>query len=53
MLSFGQYEIKSSESSRFHGSILLRFESLEPPQFSLHAPQFAFKSVEIEDFATG
>ena len=52
MLSFGQYEIKSSESTRFRGSILMRFESLEPPQFSLHASQFALKSVEIEDFAT-
>ena len=53
MLSFGQYEIKSSESTRFRGSILMRLESLEPPQFSLHASQFAFKYVEIEDFGTG
>ena len=37
MLTFGQYKIKSSESTRFRGSILMRFESLEPPQFSLHA----------------
>ena len=34
MLSFGQYEIKPSESTRFRGSILMRFESLELPQFS-------------------
>ena len=53
MLSFSQYEIKSSESTRFHGSILMRFKSLEPPQFTLHASQFAFKSVEIEDLAAG
>ena len=35
------------------GQFLMRFESLEPPQFSLHVSQFAFKSVAIEDFATG
>ena len=53
MLCLGQYEMKSSEARPFHGSILMSFEALEPPQFSLHASQFAFKSVEIEDFATG
>ena len=53
MLSSGQYEIKSSESTRFHGTILMRLESIEPPQFSLHASQFDFKYVEIEDFGTG
>ena len=37
MLYFSQYELKSSEATRFHGSILMRFRSLEPPQFLLHA----------------
>ena len=45
MLSFSQYELKSSEATRFRGSMLMRFKSLEPPQFLLHASQFAFKSV--------
>ena len=45
MLSFSQYELKSSEATRFRGSILMRFKSLEPPQFILRASQFAFKSV--------
>ena len=53
MLSFGQHEMKSSGAMPFRRSILMRFKSLEQPQFSLHAPQFAFKSVEIEDSATG
>ena len=46
----------NKKSTRFHGSILMWLESLEPPQpqqFSLHASQFAFKYVEIEHFATG
>ena len=46
MLSFSQYELKSSEATRFRGSISMRFKSLEPPQFLLHASQFVFKSVE-------
>ena len=50
MLSFGQYEINSSEATRFWGSILMRFELLEPPLFPLHAFQFAFKSVEKKGF---
>ena len=45
-LSFGQYEITSSETMRFCGSISMRFRWLEPPQFPLHASQFAFKSGE-------
>ena len=46
MLSFGQYEMKSSEVTRFRGSILMQFNSLESPQFLLRASQFAFKSVK-------
>ena len=46
MLSFGQYEMKSSEAARFRGSIFMRFKLLEPPQFLLHTSEFAFKSVE-------
>ena len=37
MLSFSQYELKSSEATRFRSSISMRFKSLEPPQFSLYA----------------
>ena len=48
MLYFAQYELKSSETTPFRGSILflMRFRLLEPPQVLLHAPQFAFKSVK-------
>ena len=46
MLSFGQYEMKSSEATPFRGSILMQFNWLEPPQFLLYASQLAFKSVE-------
>ena len=46
MLSFGQYEMKSSAAMPFRGSILMQFKSIEPPQFPLYASQFAFKSVE-------
>ena len=46
MLSFSQYELKSSEATRFRGSISMRFKSLEPPQILLHASQFALNSVE-------
>ena len=49
-LSFGQYEMKSSEAARFRGSIFMRFKSLEPPQFLLHTSEFAFKSVEKQGF---
>ena len=42
MLSFGQYEMKSSEATPFLGSILMRCRSLESPQFPLHASHFAF-----------
>ena len=45
MLTFGQYEMKSSRATPFRESILMRFKSSELPQF-LHASQFAFKSVE-------
>ena len=45
MFCFVQYEIKSSEATPFCRSILMQFESLEPTQFSLHASQFALKSV--------
>ena len=45
-LSFAQYEIKSSKITTCRGSFLMRFVSLEPPQFLLHASRFAFKSVE-------
>ena len=45
MLSFGQYEMKSSEPTPFRGSISMRWRSLESPQFPLHASHFAFKSV--------
>ena len=53
MLSFGQHKMKSSEATPSRGSVLMLLKSLEPPQFSLHVSQLAFKSVEIEDFATG
>ena len=46
MLSYGQYELKSSEATPFRGSILLQFKSLESPRFFLHASQLVFKSVE-------
>ena len=46
MLSFGQLKMKSSEASPSRGSMLMLFQSLEPPQFPLHALQFALKSVE-------
>ena len=45
MVSLSQYELKSSEATRFRGSLSMRFKSLEPPQFLL-LHQFAFKSVE-------
>ena len=44
-LSFGHYEIKSSQGTRFRGSILMRF-TLDLSQFPLHASKFAFKSLE-------
>ena len=37
ILSFAQYEMKSSDATPFRGSILKRFGSLEPPQVPLHA----------------
>ena len=46
ILSFAQYEMKSSDATPFRGSILMRFESLEPPQVPLHASQLAFESVK-------
>ena len=46
MLSFVQYEMKLSEATPFRWSILIRFESLELPQFPLRVSQFTFKSVE-------
>ena len=46
MLSFSQYELKSSEATRFRGSISMRFKTLEPPQILLNASQFALNSVE-------
>ena len=46
MLSFAQYEIKSSKIMTFRRSILMRFVSLESPQVLLHASSFAFTSVE-------
>ena len=45
MLSFAQYEMKSSEATPFRGSIFMRFVSLELPQVPLHA-SLASKSVE-------
>ena len=53
MLSFGQYEMKSSEASPFQGSILMQFGLLEPPQFRLHALTFDFKSVAKGRFWEG
>ena len=53
MLSFGQYEMKSSEASPFQGSILMQFGLLEPPQFRLHALTFVFKSVAKGRFWEG
>ena len=50
-LSYGQYELKSSEATPFRGSILMRCRSLELPQYPLHASLlnvllvFVFKSV--------
>ena len=46
MLSFAQYEIKSSKITTFLWSIFMRFVSLELPQVLLHASRFAFTSVE-------
>ena len=46
MLSYGQYELKSSEATPFRGSILMQFKWLESPQSFLRASRFAFKSVE-------
>ena len=46
ILSFAQYEMKSSDATPFRGSILMRFGSLEPPQVPLHASQLAFESVK-------
>ena len=46
ILSFAQYEMKSSDATPFRGSILIRFGSLEPPQVPLHASQLAFESVK-------
>ena len=46
ILSFAQYERKSSDATPFRGSILMRFGSLEPPQVPLHASQLAFESVK-------
>ena len=46
MLSFGQYETKSSGPTPFRGSMLMQFKSLEPPQFPPHALQISLKSVE-------
>ena len=37
ILSFAQYEMKSSDATPFRGSILMRVGSLEPPQVPLHA----------------
>ena len=37
ILSFAQYEMKSSDATPFRGSILMRFGSLELPQVPLHA----------------
>ena len=53
MLSFSQYEMKSSEASPFQGSILMQFGLLEPPQFRLHALTFDFKSVAKGRFWEG
>ena len=44
ILSFAQYEMKSSDATPFRGSILMRFGLLEPPQGPLHASQLAFES---------
>ena len=46
ILSFAQYEMKSSQATPFRGSILMKSISLEPPQVLLHGSQFASKSVE-------
>ena len=54
ILSFAQYEMKSSDATPFHGSILMRFGLLESQQFPLHASQFAFKNLlRNKDFAKG
>ena len=37
ILSFAQYEMKSSDATPFRGAILMRFGSSEPPQVPLHA----------------
>ena len=46
ILSFGQYEMKSSKARPFRGSIIMQFRWSEPSQFLPHVSQFAFKSVE-------
>ena len=43
MLSFAQYQIKSSEATPFRGSIVMRYKSLEPPQIPLHASPYYFQ----------
>ena len=40
--AFSQHEMKSSRPTPSRGSILMRFKSLELPQFLLHASKFAF-----------
>ena len=44
ILSFAQYDMKSSDATPFRGSILMRFGLLEAPQVPLHASQLAFES---------
>ena len=46
ILSFAQYEMKSSDPTPFRGSILMWFGLLEPPQVPLYASQLAFESVK-------
>ena len=44
ILSFAQYEMKSSDATPLRGSILMRFGCLELPQVPLQASQLAYES---------
>ena len=52
MLSYGQYELKSSEAAPFCGSILMRFKSLEPPNFFYMLLDSLSNLLRNNDFAT-
>ena len=53
MISFGQYEVKSSEAMPFCGSVLMRFKSFEPPQFLYMLLNLLSNLLRKKDFAIG